>query len=198
MGDIWSFDALREANTEMFNGYDNIKEVVSISPHCFNTFSNEYPGLNPTITHYTEFFSKRFDEGRMPKGKSFAKKVVYHDPCFLGKQNAIYEEPRNILSNIRGLKLMEFDRNRESSLCCEGGGGRMWIEIEDAPDRLANIRVRDAVEMGAEVIAVACPFCLLTLEDAVKANDLEDKLQVMDITEILAQTLTEKKATKKS
>ncbi len=104
-------------------------------------------------------------------------------------QNEIYDEPRNILNNIRGLKLMEFDRNRESSLCCEGGGGRMWIEIEDAPDRLANIRVRDAVEMGAEIIAVSCPFCLLTLEDAVKAMDLEGKVQVLDIMEIINTTI---------
>lgn len=198
LGDIWSFDALREANTELFNGYDNIREIVTVSPHCYNTFANEYPGLNPKVSHYTQFFARMIEAGRLPSGSSFKKKVVYHDPCFLGKQNAVYDEPRAILQQVRGLKLLEFDRNRESSLCCEGGGGRMWIEIEDAAERLANIRVRDALELGADVIAVACPFCLLTLEDAVKARDLDDRLRVMDITEILAQTLTEQKSGKQS
>jgi Fe-S oxidoreductase len=188
LGDIWSFDALREANTEVFNGYENIKKIITISPHCFNTFKNEYPGLNPEVVHYTQFFSSLTKQIQSVSSKDFNKKVAYHDPCFLGKQNSLYEEPRNILKSINGLELIEFDRNRENSLCCEGGGGRMWIEIEDAPDRLANIRVKDAVDMGVDVIAVACPFCLLTIEDAVKAMDLEDKLQVMDIMEIVAQT----------
>ncbi len=187
LGDIWSFDALREANTEVFNGYETIKEIVSISPHCFNTFKNEYPGLTPRVTHYTEYFARLIAEGTFKPKKKVSKKVTYHDPCFLGKQNDIYDAPRSILTSIKGLIFEEFDRNRENSLCCEGGGGRMWIEIEDARERLANIRVRDAVDMGVDIIAVACPFCLLTLEDAVKAMDLEDKLQVLDIMEILAQ-----------
>ena len=189
LGDIWSFDALKEANTEIFNGYTNIKQLMTISPHCFNTFTNEYEGLNPSVMHYTQFFSSLINEGKLVPSGEFNKKVTYHDPCFLGKQNGIFEEPRSILKSIKGLELIEFDRNRENSLCCEGGGGRMWIEIEEAPDRLANIRVRDAVDMGVDVIAVACPFCLLTLEDSVKAMDLEDKLKVMDIMEIVAQIL---------
>ena len=187
LGDIWSFDALREANTELFNGYDNIKTILTISPHCFNTFKNEYPGLSAEVMHYTQFISQRIAEGTLTLKKQLNKKVTYHDPCFLGKQNDIYEEPRAILNSINGIEFIEFDRNRESSLCCEGGGGRMWIEIEDAAERLANIRVRDAVAMGVDIIAVACPFCLLTLEDAVKAMDMEEKLQVMDISEIVAQ-----------
>jgi Fe-S oxidoreductase len=189
LGDIWSFDALREANTEMFNGYDTIKQVVTISPHCWNTFANEYPGLNPEMMHYSVFLARQLENGVLKPSKKFEKRVVYHDPCFLGKQNAIYDEPRALLQSIPGIDFVEFDRNRENSLCCEGGGGRMWIEIEDAPDRLANIRVRDAVEMGADVIAVACPFCLLTLEDAVKALDLEGKIQVLDIMEIINTTI---------
>ena len=189
LGDIWSFDALKEANTEIFNGYENIKEIITISPHCFNTFKNEYPDLKPEVKHYTQLFSELITAGKLTFTKKFPKKVVYHDPCFLGKQNEIFEEPRNILKAVPEIDFVEFDRNRESSLCCEGGGGRMWIEIEDAPDRLANIRVRDAEAMGVDVIAVACPFCLLTLEDAVKGMELEDKIQVLDIMEIVAQTL---------
>ena len=190
MGDIWSFDAMREANTEIFNGLENVKEIMTISPHCFNTFRNEYPGLKPKVTHYTQLFSSLIKKGKLIPAKDFRRTVTYHDPCFLGKQNNIFEEPRDILKSIGGLDFVEFDRSRESSLCCEGGGGRMWIEIEDAEERLANIRVRDAVEMDVDIIAVACPFCLLTLEDAVKANDVEGKLQVMDVSEIVAKTLT--------
>lgn len=189
LGDIWSFDALKDANTEIFNGYDNIKEIMTISPHCFNTFKNEYPDLKPEVKHYTQVFSQLISDGSISFSKTFPKKVVYHDPCFLGKQNEIFEEPRNILKAVPEIDFVEFDRNRESSLCCEGGGGRMWIEIEDASDRLANIRVRDAEALGVDVIAVACPFCLLTLEDAVKGMELEDKIQVMDIMEIVAQTI---------
>jgi Fe-S oxidoreductase len=190
MGDIWSFDAMREANTEVFNCLENVKEIMTISPHCFNTFRNEYPGLKPKITHYTQLFSSLIKKDKLIPAKDFRRTVTYHDPCFLGKQNNIFEEPRDILKSIGGLNFVEFDRSRESSLCCEGGGGRMWIEIEDAEERLANIRVRDAVEMGVDIIAVACPFCLLTLEDAVKANDLEGRLEVMDVSEIVAKTLT--------
>jgi Fe-S oxidoreductase len=141
------------------------------------------------MMHYSVFLARQLENGVLKPSKKFEKRVVYHDPCFLGKQNAIYDEPRALLQSIPGIDFVEFDRNRENSLCCEGGGGRMWIEIEDAPDRLANIRVRDAVEMGADVIAVACPFCLLTLEDAVKALDLEGKIQVLDIMEIINKTI---------
>ena len=189
LGDIWSFDALREANTEILNSYENIERVMTISPHCWNTFRNEYPGLRPEVEHYTIFLARELAQGSLKPAKPFEKRVVYHDPCFLGKQNEIYDEPRALLAAVPGIDFVEFDRNRENSLCCEGGGGRMWIEIEHAPERLANIRVRDALELGAEVIAVACPFCLLTLEDAVKAMDLEDKLRVMDIMEIINATI---------
>ncbi|MBM4310569.1 MAG: (Fe-S)-binding protein [Deltaproteobacteria bacterium] len=189
LGDTWSFDALREANTELFNGCENIRQVMTLSPHCWNTFRNEYPGLKAEVLHYSIFLARQLASGALKPAKEFAKRVVYHDPCFLGKQNEIYDEPRALLKSIPGIDFVEFDRNRENSLCCEGGGGRMWIEIEHAPERLANIRVRDAVEMGADVIAVACPFCLLTLEDAVKAMDLEGKVQVMDILEIINTTI---------
>ena len=117
------------------------------------------------------------------------KRVVYHDPCFLGKQNDIYDEPRYILSRIPGLELLEFERSRERSMCCEGGGGRMWAEGTNIEVRLSHQRVRDALDLGAEVVAVACPFCLAMLEDAVKTLDLEDKLQVMDVMELVQQAL---------
>jgi Fe-S oxidoreductase len=115
------------------------------------------------------------------------KKVIYHDPCFLGKQNGIYEEPRRVIENVPGVKLLEFDRSRARSLCCEGGGGRMWVDIPGP--RLAEIRVKDAVEAGADILATACPFCLLTIEDAVKTTGNEGKIQIMDIAELLTLAL---------
>jgi len=111
--------------------------------------------------------------------------VTYHDPCFLGKQNHIFDEPRAILKAIPGVKLIEMDRNRERSLCCEGGGGRMWAEGTNLEERLAFQRVQEAAETGAEILAVACPFCLLTLEDAVKVQGLDEQLRVMDIMELV-------------
>jgi len=118
-------------------------------------------------------------------GKGVERVVTYHDPCFLGKQNHVFDEPRAILNAIPGVKLVEMDRNRERSLCCEGGGGRMWNEGTNLEERLAFQRVQEAAETGAEILAVACPFCLLTLEDAVKVQGLEERLKVMDIMELV-------------
>jgi Fe-S oxidoreductase len=115
------------------------------------------------------------------------KKVIYHDPCYLGKQNGVYEEPRKVIENLPGVQLLEFDRAKERSVCCEGAGGRMWMDIPGK--RLAEDRVNDAVAYGAEILAVACPFCLLTFEDAIKTSGIEGKLEVMDIAELLSLTL---------
>jgi Fe-S oxidoreductase len=119
--------------------------------------------------------------------KEVKKQVIYHDPCYLGKQNGIYDEPRKVIENIPGVELLEFDRSRARSLCCEGGGGRMWIDIPG--ERLGELRVRDAVEEGAEILAVACPFCLLTFEDAIKTTSLEKTIQVMDVAELVTLAL---------
>jgi Fe-S oxidoreductase len=127
--------------------------------------------------------------GKLVFGNEVAKRVTYHDPCFLGKHNQIYDEPRHILQSIPGVEFEDLDRSRERSVCCEGGGGRMWAEGTNIEERLAHQRVHDAVDLGAEVLAVACPFCLLTLEDAVKILGLEDRIQVMDIMELVAQAI---------
>jgi Fe-S oxidoreductase len=129
------------------------------------------------------------DGGKLAFGNEVHKKVTYHDPCFLGKHNDIYDEPRHILQSIPGIEFEDLDRSRERSVCCEGGGGRMWAEGTNEKERLAHQRVQDAVDMGAEVLAVACPFCLLTLEDAVKILDLDEQIQVMDIMELVAQAM---------
>lgn len=163
--------------------------MVTVSPHCFNAFKNEYGELPFPVQHYTQFLTELIDAGKLTFRREVRKKVTYHDPCFLGKHNQVYDEPRYVLQRVPGLEFEDLDRSRERSVCCEGGGGRMWAEGTNVETRLAHQRVRDAVDLGAEVLAVACPFCLLTLEDAVKILGLDDKIQVMDIMELVIQAL---------
>jgi len=191
MGDVWSFDALKEMNLDIFKQFP-IKEIITTSPHCFNTFKNEYPelkALSIDVKHYTQVISDLVKKKKLKFTNKFEKRVTYHDPCFLGKQNQVFDEPRSILTSIPALNFIEMDRARERALCCEGGGGRMWIEAFEAKERTAMIRVREALDIGAEVLATACPFCLLTLEDAVKSGGFEDQLQVLDIMEIVNQVI---------
>jgi Fe-S oxidoreductase len=170
---------------ELFGEFE-AQRMVTVSPHCFNTFKNEYGELPFSVQHYTQLLSQMLDDGKLTFPGEVRKRVTYHDPCFLGKHNQIYDEPRHILKSIPGIEFEDLDRSRERSVCCEGGGGRMWAEGTNIDERLAHQRVRDSIDMGAEVLAVACPFCLLTLEDAVKILGVEDQLQVMDIMELVA------------
>ncbi|MGD1995902.1 MAG: (Fe-S)-binding protein [Anaerolineae bacterium] len=165
------------------------KRIVTTSPHCFNTLQNEYGLAGIEVVHYTQLIAQLLEHGGLALSGQVERTVTYHDPCFLGKQNQIFDEPRAILQAIPGLDFVEMDRIRERSLCCEGGGGRMWFEGTNSEERLAFQRVHEAVEAGAEVLAVACPFCLSMLEDAVKVQGLEEQLQVMDIMELVAQAL---------
>jgi Fe-S oxidoreductase len=188
MGEEGLFQLLVEENSNLFRKY-GVKKIVTTSPHCYNTFKNEYPLEDIEVKHYTQYIADLMEKGRLTFSGEVKKVVTYHDPCFLGKQNRVFDEPRRILTSIPGVELAELDRSGERSLCCEGGGGRMWVEASDSGERLAEIRVRDAVEIGAEVIATACPFCLLTLEDAVKTLGYEERLQVRDIMELVSVAL---------
>ncbi|MEE9616764.1 MAG: (Fe-S)-binding protein [Anaerolineae bacterium] len=190
LGEVGLFEMLVEENGELLRSV-GASRLVTTSPHCFNTFKNEYGLDGMEVLHYTQLIAELIEQGRLEFGgvgvwgEGVKKTVTYHDPCFLGKQNHIFDEPRAILKAIPGVKLVEMDRSRERSLCCEGGGGRMWVEGTNLEERLAFQRVHEAAETGAEVLAVACPFCLLTLEDAVKVQGLDEKLQVMDIMELV-------------
>ena len=188
MGDIWSFDALKEMNMDLFNQYP-IKQIITSSPHCFNTFKNEYTDLAIEVNHYTQAIADLIKKKKLTFSRELNKTVTYHDPCFLGRQNNIYDEPRDILKSIPSVTFLEMDRVKERSFCCEGGGGRMWIEAHETMKRTATVRVQEALDCGAEILATACPFCLLTLEDAVKSGDLEEKLQVLDIIEIVSRVI---------
>jgi Fe-S oxidoreductase len=188
LGEEGLFEFLAEENLGLFQQY-GIKRMVTTSPHCYNSFKNEYEGLDVEVQHYTQLLADLIERGKLAFSAEVNRVVTYHDPCYLGKQNQVYDEPRAILQSIPGLKFVEFDRSRERSLCCEGGGGRMWVEASRPGERLAETRVKDALNLGAEVIATACPFCLLTLEDAVKTTGAEDSIQVMDIVELVAQAI---------
>ncbi|MCW4053031.1 MAG: (Fe-S)-binding protein [Candidatus Bathyarchaeota archaeon] len=186
MGEKGLFELLVEENVKLFQKY-NISQVITSCPHSYHSFKNRYGETSFKVLHHTQLLSDLVDKDKLKWSKDYSKKIIYHDPCFIGKQNGIYEEPRKVIENIPGATLLEFDRCRERSLCCEGGGGRMWVDIPG--ERLAEARIKNAFEAGAEILAVACPFCLLTFEDAVKTTGLEGKMEVLDIAEIVAQSI---------
>lgn len=165
------------------------QSMVTISPHCFDAFKNHYPMNGRKVEHYTQLLANLISEGKLSFSTKVERTVTYHDPCYLGKQNGIFDEPRAVLKALPGLKLVEMDRSREKSLCCEGGGGRIWIEDPVPETKLAAWRIQEAIEVGAEVIATACPFCMQMFEDAVRTAGLEDKLKILDIAELAAEAL---------
>jgi len=172
MGEQALFKKLAKDNTNLFKKA-GIKKIMTISPHCFNAFKNEYSDLDIPVQHYTQVIAEFVEMEKTKMTKPLNLPVTYQDPCFLGKQNLIFDEPRKILSSIPGLNFIEMDRSRERSLCCEGGGGRMWTEGSTEGVRNGEIRIKEAVGLGAKVIATACPFCLLTLEDAAISSKSE-------------------------
>lgn len=186
LGEMGLFEMLVEDNKTLFDRY-GVKYMVTASPHCYNTFKNRYGKTGFEVQHYTQYIADLIDRGKLMLSKKIEKTVTYHDPCSLGKQNSVYDEPRKIIENIPGVKFVELDRSRELSLCCEGGGGRMWIDLPG--ERIAEMRVREAVAAGAEILATACPFCLSTLEDAVLTTGNENSLKVMDIIELVSEAI---------
>ncbi|MEO0097361.1 MAG: (Fe-S)-binding protein [candidate division WOR-3 bacterium] len=181
LGEEGLFLELKQKNEEIINRVKK-KRIITLSPHCYNVLKKDY-NLNTEIYHYTQFLYEikdKIDDFI----KKDSRKIIYHDPCFLGKQNKIFDEPRELL-RLTTDNLMEFDQSRENSLCCEGGGGRMWIE-KKGKERLAEIRVREAISKEAEIIAVCCPFCLLTIEDATKVLGVDEKIRVFDILELFS------------
>lgn len=184
IGESGLFEELQEENIANFQEY-GVKEIIALSPHCMNTFKKEYGDLGIKVRHYTEVIAEMIRDKAIVPSKPYDKKVIYHDPCFLGKQNNIFDEPRDILKTIDGVELLEFSRRRETSLCCEGGGGRMFYEADIVYQRNSEVRVAESIEKGADIIATSCPFCLMTLEDPAK-----DKGQIVkELSEILMEVL---------
>lgn len=186
MGETGLFEMLVEENKELLEGR-GVGRMVTASPHCYNAFKNEYGKIGFEPQHYTEYLAELVDSDRLGLTGRVEMTVAFHDPCFLGRRNGVYDEPRKVLEGVPGVRLLELDRSRERSLCCEGGGGRMWIDVPG--ERLAERRVRDAFELGADTIATACPFCLSTLEDAVLTSGLEGSIEILDVAEIVSKAL---------
>lgn len=186
LGEKWLFKQLAEDNISKFKT-KGVKKIVTLDPHAFNAFSQEYPSLggNFEVWHYTQILANLMKDKKIPISE-YKVKVTYHDPCYLGRHNGIYEPPREVLKSIPGVELIEMSRNRENAFCCGGGGGNFFTDIlgvgEESPGR---IRIREALDTGAEILAVACPMCSKMLDDAVKAEGLEEKIKVQDVAEIV-------------
>lgn len=188
IGELGLFEVLMEHNLDALRRYE-VSLVVATSPHCYHALRNRYRGLGVEVKHYTQFLCELVDEGRLKIGTKVEGRGTYHDPCYLGRHNKVYEEPRKLLEGLFSEGLVEMDRSYGRSLCCEGGGGRMWYEGPPGK-RLGEVRVEEALSTGASVVAVACPFCLLNLEDASKTLGVEDRLAVMDVAELVLRCLS--------
>jgi Fe-S oxidoreductase len=167
-----------------------VKKIVVASPHCFHTFKNEYPEfkVNFEVLHITQYLGQLIKEGRLKITGEYKKKVTYHDPCYLGRHNGIYDEPREILKKITGLELNEMADARESSLCCGMGGGRIWMETAKN-ERFSDIRLKQAQDTGAEILVTACPYCITQFEDSRMSLADSSVIQIKDITEILREVV---------
>ena len=191
-GEKGLFEMLAEENIATFGQYE-FKRMVVTGPHEFNAFKNEYPkyGADFKVLHYTRFLVEHLDQLKSMLRKPIHLKVTFHDPCYLGRHNGEYDAPRELLRAIPGLELVEMGRCRENAYCCGGGGGGMWLDSfskEHTQMRLSERRVREAVEYGADVLAVCCPFEVSRFEDAAKSTG-HDKLRVRDILELLDQSM---------
>lgn len=178
-------------NIELFRNYE-IKKILTICPHCFNTFKNEYPDLggNYEVIHYVQFIEKFIAEGKLNISQSPLKDVpvTYHDPCYLGRANKIYDEPRTILKAVTS-NLVEMERNRSFALCCGAGGAQMFKEAEKGNKEIFIERTEDALKTDAKVIATACPFCMTMMTDGLKYKNKEEEIKNYDIAELVVQAL---------
>ena len=186
-GGLDVYTELEENNKDLFNS-NGVKKIIATSPHCMNMFNKHYDE-NYVSYHYTQILDKLINEGKLVPKKEIPMKIAFHDPCYLGRHNGIYEEPRNVLKSIPGVEFTELPRNRENSLCCGGGGGGIWSEV-DVDKRFGTLRIKEAKEAGVQVIATACPFCTIMLEDSLKAMGIEEEeMKILDVAEILYQSL---------
>lgn len=191
-GNEFLFQMMAYNNIQILNGY-NIKKIVTICPHCFNIFKNEYPELGGhyEVIHHSVYLQQLIDEGKiiLKEGGTFqGKKITYHDSCYLGRANNIYEAPRKVLEALDA-ELVEMKRCGSKGLCCGAGGAQMWKEEEPGNKRINIERTDEALELSPNVIASACPYCNTMLTDGVKNREKESEVQVLDIAELIASSL---------
>jgi Fe-S oxidoreductase len=191
-GNEFLFQMMAYNNMQVLNGY-GIKKIVTACPHCFNVFKNEYPALggNYDVIHHTSFLQGLINEGkvRIKDGGAFkGKKITYHDSCYLGRGNGIYEAPREVLQ-LLDAELVEMKRCKSNGLCCGAGGAQMFKEDEPGKERINFERANEALATGANIIAANCPFCTTMLTDGVKHKEREGDVKVLDISEMIAQSM---------
>jgi Fe-S oxidoreductase len=186
---LYQMQALQ--NIETFKRYD-IRKILTTCPHCYNIFKNEYPDLggNYELLNYVQFLGKYIEEGKLNIDDSILKDahITYHDPCYLGRANSIYNEPRTLLKSLTN-NLTEMERNRSFALCCGAGGAQMFKEAEAGKKEVFMERTEDALKTGAGIIATACPFCMTMLTDGLKYKNKEDEVKNYDIAELIVQAL---------
>jgi Fe-S oxidoreductase len=188
-GDEEVFQRLAKENIKTFVEH-GVKKILVSSPHCYHTFKNEYPEfmVNFEVVHMAQYLFELIREGRIELSGSYGKKITYHDPCYLGRHNGIYDEPREVLKKVPGLELIEMPDSRVDSLCCGGGGGRVWMETQKG-ERFSDLRIEQAMGVGAEVLVTACPYCITMFEDSRITLDVTEKIEVKDITEIVQEVI---------
>ena len=191
-GNEFMFQMMAFQNIQILNNY-GVKKIVTACPHCFNTLKNEYPELggNYEVIHHASFLQHLIDEGRIKikEGGTFkGKKITYHDSCYLGRANNIYEAPRKVLEALDGA-LVEMKRCKTNGLCCGAGGAQMFKEEEKGSTRVNWERTNEAIDTGANVIAAACPFCNTMLTDGIKVKEKEESIEVLDIAEMIAMSI---------
>ena len=189
LGNEFLFQELANANIETFKKY-NVKKIVTMDPHAFNTLKNEYPefGLEAEVYHHTELLERLINEGKLIPNNHVNEVITYHDSCYLGRYNGVFDAPRNILKAIPGVKVVEPERNRENAMCCGAGGGLMWME-EDKGTRINLARTDQLLETNPTIISTGCPYCLTMISDGTKAKEMEHKVATLDIVEILEKGL---------
>ena len=191
-GNEFLFQMMAYQNIQLLDGYE-VKKIVTACPHCFNILKNEYPALggNYEVIHHTVFLQQLIDEGKIKmkeKGSFKGKRITYHDSCYLGRANNIYEAPRKVLEAL-DVELVEMKRSRSHGLCCGAGGAQVFKEEEKGTIRINEERSREAIDTGAKVIASNCPYCMMMLNDGVKANGKEESVEVIDLAELIAESI---------
>ena len=169
---------------------NGVHKILVSSPHCYHTFKNEYPEFNVNfeVVHITHYLSELIREGRLELKQEYKKKITYHDPCYLGRHNGIYDEPRDVLKNVPGLELVEMPEVRENSFCCGGGGGRIWMDTAKG-ERFSDLRLEQAAETGADELVTACPYCITNFEDSRLSVENGESIIVKDITEVISEVI---------
>jgi Fe-S oxidoreductase len=187
-GNEFLFQMMAYQNIQVLNGYE-VKKIVTTCPHCFNTLKNEYPELGGTyeVIHHTELLQNLIDEGKIKiqDATEFkGKRITYHDSCYLGRANGIYEAPRKVLEAL-DMDLYEMKRSKKNGLCCGAGGAQMFKEEENGKERINIERTNEALDQNPDIIVANCPFCTTMLQDGVKSAEKQDQVQVLDIVELL-------------